>query len=177
MHLKVIQQISKVPRPVGVPPLSDSNFEQALTTSANNLFMLQQQQQQQQKQLEQNNETAMPGALTPFRPPTPIDTNLEGAMSAPSPFNISLFNDATDEAQINPLAGMGVSDEQYKLLLQNIVNGDGFSGIMQSMASSPSAWNSDPGPSWSSGLSEKRPLDDPLDSDRDEKRSRFEVIE
>ncbi|KAL6300238.1 hypothetical protein BKA93DRAFT_740923 [Sparassis latifolia] len=107
MHLKVIQTMSKVPRSVGVPPLSDSNFDQALSVAS------------------------------PFAIPS-----------------------GEDDGKINPLAGMGLTDEQYSLILQNLVNGESFMGI---------------GPLEGAG-GDKRPLDDAPDG-RDGKRSRFEVVE
>lgn len=55
------------------------------------------------------------------------------------------------EGRVNPLAGMGLTDEQYNLILQNIVNEGTFNG-------------------------EKRALEDD-DDGRDGKRGRFEVIE
>ena len=36
MHLKVIQQMAQMPRSVGIPPFSDSSFEQALAVGASN---------------------------------------------------------------------------------------------------------------------------------------------
>lgn len=103
-HLKVIQQMAKVPRSVGIPPLSDSSFDQALMVTAAN-------------------------------PPQ------------------------DEEGKINPLAGMGLSDETYAAILQNIVNGESFPGLNGSLV----------------GL-EKRGLDDNGDG-REGKRGRFEVIE
>jgi len=105
-HLKTIQQLSKVvPRSVGIPPLSDSQFDQALMVTAAN-------------------------------PPA-----------------------ADDEGKINPLAGMGLSDEAYAVILQNLVNGESFQGLNPNF-----------------NLVEKRSLDDAADG-RDGKRGRFEVIE
>lgn len=91
---------------MGIPPLSDPAFDQALVLSAAN-------------------------------PPPPDD---EGG-------------------KINPLAGMGLSDEEYAAILQNIVNGENFQGVHSGFS-----------------LAEKRGLDD-LNDGRDGKRSRFEVIE
>jgi osomolarity two-component system response regulator SKN7 len=107
MHLKVIQQMSNVPRSVGIPPLNDASFDQALT---------------------------VPSAA---------------AAAAHSPIPM------TDDGRINPLAGMGLTDEQYASILQNMVSGQNFGDGM---------------------VSEKRPLDDGPDG-RDLKRSRFEVLE
>lgn len=62
-----------------------------------------------------------------------------------------------DDGRINPLAGMGLSDEQYNMILQNIVNGETFGGDVN-------------------GGGMKRELEDSSD-DRNTKRSRFEVVE
>ncbi|KAF8886867.1 hypothetical protein CPB84DRAFT_1712291 [Gymnopilus junonius] len=164
MHLKVIQQMAKIPRSVGVPPLSDANFEQALAMSANN-FM----------QFQQGSSLLSPrpvsGATSSLDLLSSSKSNAsEAPMSAPSPFNFQFFGDGSDDdLRINPLAGMGLTDEQYNMILQNIMNGEGFMGMMDSMSS--------PGSSSSTGsVSEKRPLEDGED-DRRGKRSRFEVIE
>ncbi|THG97959.1 hypothetical protein EW026_g4155 [Hermanssonia centrifuga] len=83
MHLKVIQTMSRVPRSVGIPPLSDNSFDQAFAMQA-------------------------------------------ASMSAPGNFN---FSPGEDDGKINPLAGMGLTDEQYSMILQNLVNGESFMGI------------------------------------------------
>ena len=98
--------MSKVPRSIGIPPLNDSSFDQALMVSSE---------------------------------------------------NINQMNNNDDEGKINPLAGMGLSDETYAAILQGIVNGETFAGLNGSFV-------------------EKRILDDTSDG-RDGKRSRFEVIE
>ena len=38
-----------------------------------------------------------------------------------------------DDGRINPLAGMGLSDEQYNMILQNLVNGETFMGMGMGM--------------------------------------------
>lgn len=118
MHLKVIQTMQRIPRSVGIPPLSDPNFDQALSIQAANMAA--------------------------------------GGSSG-------MFALGEDEGKINPLAGMGLSDEQYTMILQNMVTNDSFMG---SMALDIAA-----------GLDNtKRALDDTSDG-RDGKRGRFEVIE
>ena len=114
-HLKVIQTLSRIPRSVGVPPLSDPSFDHALAV------------QQQQLQL-----------------------------------GFALGGD-DDDGKINPLAGMGLTDEQYTMILQNLVNGESFSGVSSLEGAT-------------GGESSKRSLDDASDG-RESKRSRFEVIE
>ena len=111
MHLKVIQTMQKIPRSLGIPPLSDSGFDQALTTQAN-------------------------------------------ALASSSGFTLG-----DDEGKINPLAGMGLTDEQYNAMLQNIVNGDALAG--------------DGG----FGSGDKRGREEDNDGGPDGKRPRFEVIE
>ncbi|TFK33858.1 hypothetical protein BDQ12DRAFT_669888 [Crucibulum laeve] len=130
MHLKVIQQMGRVPRPLGVPPLNDAGFEQAITSGA-----------------------AASGALIP-----------QAMQSTNNSYGITDGME-NEGGRINPLAGMGLTDEQYNQILQNIVNGESFMGGMglEGMGTNISG-------------SEKRPLDDPSDG-RDSKRSRFEVIE
>ncbi|KAF5364924.1 hypothetical protein D9758_008187 [Tetrapyrgos nigripes] len=147
MHLKVIQQMARIPRSVGIPPLSDAGFEQALTshaaliTNGNN----------------NNDDGSSSSALTPF-----------GQSLALRP------NDDLDDnnGRINPLAGMGLTDEQYNMILAGIVNGDTFAGSM-SMGMGFGGDQSFDG----SGSSGKRGLDDGGEEGRDPKRSRFEVIE
>lgn len=106
--------MAQIPRSVGIPPLSDPAFEQALAVGKSN-------------------------------------NSLMGA-------------GASDEVdgRINPLAGMGLTDEQYNVILQGMANGENFPDIILS----------------SDGVSThgKRGLEDDEDG-RDGKKARFEVIE
>ncbi|GJE98935.1 HSF-type DNA-binding-domain-containing protein [Phanerochaete sordida] len=138
MHLKVIQTMQKIPRSIGIPPLSDSSFDQALAAQANAIAS---------------------GSAGPSN---------GVAAAGPSTNGFSLGD---DDGKINPFAGMGLTDEQYTLILQNMVNGESFMGIGPL-----------PGMGMSMGMmgmamdSGKRGLDDPEDG-RDGKKGRFEVIE
>ncbi|OSD08249.1 hypothetical protein PYCCODRAFT_2985 [Trametes coccinea BRFM310] len=134
-HLKVIQTLSRVPRSVGVPPLSDPSFDDALAVQASAA-----------------QQAAANGAL-------PLGFSLGGE---------------DDDGKINPLAGMGLTDEQYTLILQNLVNNESFTGVGGSLESIGGMGGL--GLGGSAGESSKRPLDDSSDG-RDAKRSRFEVIE
>ncbi|KAF5323792.1 hypothetical protein D9619_012942 [Psilocybe cf. subviscida] len=160
MHLKVMQQMSKIGRPLtGTgPPLSDTSFEQALTANAQNLFL--------------GSSSSVAGATG-------------GAYTgAPSPFNFNIFGGSGGDEdgevgaaeRINPLAGMGLTDEQYGIILQNIVNGEGFMGAMEGAGFNGLSSTSSIVEMPSGSGSEKRPLEDAVD-DREGKRSRFEVIE
>ena len=134
MHLKVIQTMQKIPRSIGIPPLSDSGFDQALAMQATALA------------------AAGAGAAGP---------------SSGAGFALPLGG---DDGKINPLAGMGLTDEQYALILHNMVAGEGFMGMGAMGMGIPLGM----GVALDGG---KRGLDDPEDTGRDGKRGRFEVIE
>ena len=67
-----------------------------------------------------------------------------------------------DSGRLDPLAGMGLTQQQYQLILQGLVHGDSSLGAVVNGA----------GPI----ASEKRPLEDAED-ERDGKRGRFVVLE
>ncbi|KAH9991218.1 HSF-type DNA-binding-domain-containing protein [Russula compacta] len=71
-----------------------------------------------------------------------------------------------DNGRIDPLTGMGLTQQQYQLILQGLVHGD---------SSLSAAIPGEPGAGLSMG-SEKRSLDDAED-ERDGKRGRFEILE
>jgi osomolarity two-component system response regulator SKN7 len=135
IHLKSIHNLRRtIPRSLGIHPLNDANFEQALAVGHQQRLVHASQQAEQQSE--------------------------EG------------------NARMNILAGMGVSDEHYNMLLQGMappaaqqqqVNGN--------MSQQPPTHIPfiDFGLGVGGVLIEKRPLDDP--QDREAKRSRFEIIE
>ena len=138
--------MSRIPRSVGIPPLSDGGFEQAFTSQA---------------------------ALT-----TSAGLGGNGGPSLPSSDGMLLFpsqpsvGSYEEGGQINnPLAGMGLSDEQYSAMLQNMMNGQGLlDGIGNGMGGQGERMRG----------REKRRFEWDFDEDgdgRDEKRGRFEVIE
>lgn len=67
-----------------------------------------------------------------------------------------------DSGRIDPLAGMGLTQQQYQLILQGLVHGDSSLGTAMNSAGA--------------SLSEKRSLEDAED-ERDGKRGRFVVLE
>ena len=107
----------------------------------------------------------------------------------PSPFNMSsafsLGSDQDDENKINPLAGMGLTDEQFNIMLQNMMAGDNFLGGLDVAGSAPGPSSPSGGgimfgmgmPMGGSGV--KRGYEDLGGGDMDapQKKSRFEVIE
>lgn len=134
MHLKVIQTMQKIPRSIGIPPLSDSSFEQALAMH--------------------------------WQANGPASSSAGPSSSSTGPSNLNGFNISLgdDDGKINPFAGMGLTDEQYQMILHNMVNGESFMGI-------------GPLPGMTMMMdSGKRGLDDAEDG-RDGKKGRFEVIE
>ncbi|KAJ7118878.1 HSF-type DNA-binding-domain-containing protein [Mycena epipterygia] len=107
--------------------------------------------------IKQKMTTSMRIPRGPSGPPL-NDTGFEGALQAGADNAMMGYGLGGPDAdgRINVLAGMGLTDEQYNIMLAGIVNGDGFS------------------------FGEKRnlDLDESEDSDgREGKRSRFEVVE
>lgn len=128
MHLKVIQQMSKVPRPpVGVPPLSDEGFNEALAV----------------------------GAAT------------SSSSTIPS---------YDDDGRINPLAGMGLSDERYQAILKDLVSNENLMGV--GVSEGFAAFEGmEVGLDVGVGVGEKRGLDEDTGEMRDGKRGRFEILD
>ncbi|KAF6750548.1 hypothetical protein DFP72DRAFT_910498 [Ephemerocybe angulata] len=183
-HLKTIQQMSRsIARGPGIPPLSDQNFEQALAQNASG----------------SSTQLALPGPSS-AGPSTSgnraesdggnnggsSSSNTDVALNAPSPFNMNAFfsmgPDQGDEARINPLAGMGLTDEQYTLMVTNLMNGESFMGGLEmgtastSGASSPGGYGMGMGGAMKRSYEEMGELDGGLDAPQG-KKSRFEVIE
>ncbi|KAG5350616.1 hypothetical protein C0989_010169 [Termitomyces sp. Mn162] len=184
MHLKVIQQhmrSTSVSRSIGVPPLSDSGFEAAFTpgviaaasssastsssTPSNTNHASSSNTPSTATNNSNNSNSTLTGAI-----------DLSFAMTPP-PFGF----DAEADGRINPLAGMGLTDEQYNMILQNIVAGEGLLAGVDVSASA------------GVGRREKRSREDDGDvlgirgggmgmgmgvgDEREGKRSRFEVVE
>ena len=175
-----MQQMTVVPRSVGVPPLSDANFEQVLMTNA--ITMQQQRMQQRQSAmaltgLVSGSNTADGLSTTnTLSPPIPLSQQLVPQQQPSQISFTSLLSMGEDDVRLNnPLAGMGLSDEHYNIILQNLVNGEKFTGM--EMDDVVGGGGSGGGSGLSGGI--KRTIDDVgFGSDKREgKRSRFEVIE
>jgi osomolarity two-component system, response regulator SKN7 len=146
MHLKVIQQMSKVPRSIGVPPLSDASFSEALAVGASQLQL----------------HSSSPGS----------SSNHASTSSLHPTSGLSGYD---DDGRINPLAGMGLSDERYAAILRDLVTQESFSGV--GVPEGYSFLAGALGPGMNGGLGgEKRGLDEQGDG-REGKRGRFEIIE
>ncbi|KAF8177202.1 SKN7, two-component response regulator [Pholiota molesta] len=178
MHLKVIQQMSKLSRNIGIPPLSDANFEQALTQGANNLLMM--------PPPASSAASSPMNALVASSSSPSSSANPNVPSNAPSPFNFQFLGDGAGGeggdgmgmsamGRMNPLAGMGLTDEQYGVILQNIVNGDGFAGMMDGLDAAGVAGVGVGVGGMDAG--EKRARLDEVEDKRGVKRSRFEVVE
>ncbi|KIK91008.1 hypothetical protein PAXRUDRAFT_831203 [Paxillus rubicundulus Ve08.2h10] len=129
VHLKVIQQMSKVPRSVGGPPLSDNAFNEALA----------------------------------------VDVTSSSSSAMPS---------YDDDGRIDPLVGLGLSDEKYQAILKDIVSSENFMGV--GAVPERFTFGMDGGLELGVGVGvggEKRGLDDEGDAIREGKRGRFEVLD
>ncbi|KAG5637640.1 hypothetical protein H0H81_003865 [Sphagnurus paluster] len=135
IHLKVIQQ-----------RMQSTSVPRALTPSSSTSF-----------------DASFPSASTSTATMTSSSSSSPSNILTQSPLELGTgfgFGfDVEDDGRINPLAGMGLTDEQYTLILQNIVSGE---GLMTGDVSGR----------------EKRGRDEieEIETGR-EKRSRFEVIE
>lgn len=123
------------------------------------------------------------------RVPRPLELpNAEGSSSYLQ--NNSLTSDSSmvpldDDGRINPIAGLGLTDEQYNLIVQDIVNAETFGAGMDdgtSRLSGPASGGMMDGPMGMMNMTtilmgEKRGLEEPSSDGREGKRSRFEVIE
>jgi len=94
----------------------------------------------------------------------PADASIEEDLETSMAVQPSVNSTVEDSGRIDPLAGIGLTQQQYQLILQGLVNGD----------SSLSAAVNGAGPV--SMGAEKRSLEDAED-ERDGKRGRFEVLE
>lgn len=146
MHLKVMQQMSKLPRSISTPMLMQG--------FGSNLSTLQSMQPGSPFSNLIESPSASDGATS-----TNPATGLTSGRSTPGFLNFG----GTYDGEINPLAGMGLTDDQYTLILQNMVNGDGFLSMMDEAVIT--------------GSMEKRSLEDLGEDGRNKKRSRFETIE
>ncbi|KAI0306261.1 HSF-type DNA-binding-domain-containing protein [Multifurca ochricompacta] len=95
------------------------------------------------------------------------DTSIEEDPETSLAVQPSMNPPVEDPGRIDPLAGMGLTQQQYQLILQGLVHGDNSLNPVINVAG--------PGAGVSIG-SEKRSLDD-ADDERDGKRGRFEVLE
>jgi len=175
MHLKAIERISsQVPRSIGVPPLSDPRFEQAvmagaaeLVASASNsgsashiplstqlpstvtTLMMTTSEIQPPRHHKNNNGLQSMGATTICSSPCYPSSSLSSSIF-PSSSGYHHHHDTSGQIQVvnhdrdvdddidninnhdqeqnrikNPLSGMGLTDEQYTMILQGIVNAGG----------------------------------------------------
>ena len=133
-----MSELGSIPTNVGtLPPLSDTNFEYAITNST--CALMAESGVDPNSNGEASSSSSNSGTIVP-------------SLSSPcllSPFNFHFcllyFPTAQqpseeDEGKINPLPGTELTDEQHNLILQDIVSGDGFlDGLDNFMSSSPSS--------------------------------------
>ena len=164
----------------------------------NAMTVVEQQQQMQQR----HSATALAGLLVSGsnNPVDGLPATVTNTLSSSEPMPLvsqqqqqpsqisftSLLSMGEEDVRINnPLAGMGLSDEYYSMILQNLVNGERFTGMGMGMGlddvvggvASGSGESGSGSGSGSGGI--KRTIDDVgfASDKRAGKRSRFEVIE
>lgn len=138
MHLKVMQQMSRLPRSISGPM-----FEQSFGS---------------------NSSTLQAGLSVPDIKSSAMSDGAPGGNEATGRSTPGLLNLGGAYDRTNVLAGMGLTNDQYTLILQNMVNEDGFLNMMDDDMNL-------------TGSTEKRSLDDLREDGRIRKRSRFETIE
>jgi osomolarity two-component system response regulator SKN7 len=131
MHLKVIQQMSRIPRPMG-----DANYDQALTI-------------------------ADPSSSSSSSTPPATSDNPGWVLNLGE----------GDEGRINPLAAMGLSDESYQTMVQNLISAESF----MDMGGLGGGGGGGGGGELKRALEEDG--DGGVEDGRGGKRSRFEVVE
>ena len=135
MHLKVIQQMSKLPRSISAPI-----FEQGFISNPQSTLL--------PSMIESSSAIGSSGAT---------DTQ-------PGHSSLGFLNFGGGyNGGINLLAGMGLTDDQYTLILQNMVNGESMMDDGMNVVRGTNT--------------EKRTLEDLSEDGRSMKRSRFETIE
>ena len=168
-HLRVIADMARsVPRGPGIPPMNDMNVQQALLQ---NLAAAQQ--------------LALPGPSTStsdlaLQPSSSTSSNpQDGAFNYSNFFGTLGLGQSEDEGKINPLSGMGMTDEQYGMMLQNMVSNDGLLLGFDSPGTSTATYASMSNVGGMRlGLGVKRSFEGDTDLDGPQgKKSRFEVIE
>ncbi|TFK18868.1 hypothetical protein FA15DRAFT_674952 [Coprinopsis marcescibilis] len=185
IHLKGIQRISKsVPRGPGIPPLSDGGVQQALAAHSREWGV--------QGLMGGGGNQLMDGAMDPNMSLSLGPLSSSQPSSANPSFNFNFYNDGSGngggsgnspggnngpaggeeveglefEGRMNPLAAMGFSNDQYAVMMQNFLNGEGLgasgsgsgSSGEYSAGSSPASANSSFGmmgqtPATATGLS------------------------
>lgn len=191
IHLKTVQKMDEIPKALGLPPLSEDQVQSVLNATAANAANMNITTQSTP------GGSAMPMAAAMGNGPEssglaevgingPYQSNFNSTAALPA---------GGDDSLLNPLAGMGFSDDEYILMLQNliaagtisdsatrgessetarlanvvgVVNGEGVSNFRRG-SKEPT-----PGASFSGGL--KRAGESPSE-DASKKRSRFTEFE
>lgn len=131
LHLKTMQQLCEVPRALGLPPLNDQSISEALQSTAQAVIP----NQPTSSAASSDTKSSWQGQDQPEQPPQPPQP--EPSQQQQPTNHESHFNPATLAAQamtsddgetVNPLASMGMSDENYVNMLQGIL----ASGAMDS---------------------------------------------
>jgi hypothetical protein len=127
-----------IPKNIGaLSPLSDANFKHAVINSAHALMAesgVDPNSNAESLSSSSNSGNIVLSSSTPC-PLSPFNFNF-GLPYFPAAQQPS--EEDSDEGRINPLAGMELMNEQYNLILQNIVSRDGFLDGIDNLVSSSS---------------------------------------
>jgi len=149
MHLKVIQQMSKLPRSISSPMFEQGFVSNNSTSTLHSMLPT---------MIESSSAISGSGATAAG------DTQSRNEPTGRSSLGFLNFGGGFNGG-INLLAGMGLTDDQYALILQNMVNGESMVDDGVSVVGG------------SNNNTEKRTREDLSEDGRSSKRSRFEIIE
>ncbi|KAG6331562.1 hypothetical protein ID866_7528 [Astraeus odoratus] len=171
MHLKVIQQMSRVPRSIcGAQLSSDNSLNDALVSGSSSSPATSASSAAIVGYAGDNGEIGPPAAD-------------EGEQVDPMADGDARLGSLVGGARINPLAGMGLTEERYQAILKDLVSGDGLTGVgvPEGFAFGLMDGNANGGIGVGLGsglgMGEKRGLDEEGDAMREGKRGRFEVLD
>lgn len=110
IHLKTVQKMDEIPKALGLPPISDDMMQSVLSATAASAASI-----------GGASSTLQDGAANPMAAmmgngPEALRTSQEADGGLPS-----IFGADGEEGIVNPLAGMGFSDEEYISMLQNLI--------------------------------------------------------
>lgn len=113
IHLKTVQKMDEIPKALGLPPVSENMVQDVLSATAASAHSI-------AGAVASPGEGANPMAALMGNGPEVLrnsqDPTAEGEKQAETPATLS-----EDEGIVNPLAGMGFSDEEYISMLQNLI--------------------------------------------------------
>ncbi|UZJ52206.1 hypothetical protein CBS101457_001526 [Exobasidium rhododendri] len=116
IHLKTVQKMDEIPKALGLPPVSDEVMQNVLSATAASATSVGASGSKQDG-------IANPMAAMMGNGPEALrlSQSIDSPFSARNPNSIGSGEDVNDETVVNPLAGMGFSDDEYISMLQNLI--------------------------------------------------------